>query len=244
MKAKTESEKASILENLNVELALYNLDTLTGNKEEMNIMLNNLIKKELIDSILCSDNTYKTEVGSAVAIPNFDDNNKYTGFIDYSVKKDGYQIILSVDDEGIYKAEFGQINISSGGVVEGGTTVVTKDAFENNATSIPEEQGKFTIDKDASVMFAEEIEGELSIYVKSGVHAKVNIFKDMTLTNESLPRSAIDIEPGGILDLYVVNGATVTVDSGFGQEGEKATGWNAKGGPRRICRNKGTMDRL
>ena len=195
-----------------MELALYNLDTITGNKEEMNNMLNNLIKKELIDSILCSDNTYKTDVSLAIAIPNFDDDNNYTGFIDYSVKKDGYQIILSVDDEGMYKAEFGEINISSGGTVAGGTTVVTKDAFENDETN-PEERGKFTIDKDASVMFVEEIEGELSIYVKSGVHAKVNIFKDMILTNENLSRSAIDIEPGGTLDLWIAKGATVTVDS-------------------------------
>ena len=195
-----------------MELALYNLDTITGNKEEMNNMLNNLIKKELIDSILCSDNTYKTDVSLAIAIPNFDDDNNYTGFIDYSVKKDGYQIILSVDDEGMYKAEFGEINISSGGTVAGGTTVVTKDAFENDETN-PEERGKFTIDKDASVMFVEEIEGELSIYVKSGVHAKVNIFKDMILTNENLSRSAIDIEPGVTLDLWIAKGATVTVDS-------------------------------
>ena len=213
MKASVESEKASILENLNTELALYNLDTIIGSKKEMNSMLNNLIKKGLIDTILCSDNTYKADPSLAIGIPNFDEDNRYTGYIDYSVKKGEYQIILSVDDEGIYKAYFGQINISSGGVVAGGTTLVTKKAFENNEASSPEEQGKFTIDKDASVMFVEEIEGELSIYVKSGVHAKVNIFKDMILTNENLSRSAIDIEPGGTLDLWIAKGATVTVDS-------------------------------
>lgn len=44
----------------------------------------------------------------------------------------------------------------------------------------------------------------------------------MTLTNSGIKRSAIDIEPGGTLDLFVAEGAKLTVDSGYSSQG--ATG--------------------
>ena len=119
-----------------------------------------------------------------------------------------------------------------GGSVSAGTTLVTQKAFENNdETTNPTEKGKFTIDTNASVMFVDEIgtqevDGEiqeLSILVKSGVHAKVNVFKNMRLTNSGLKRSAIDIEPGGTLDLWVAEGAEVTVNSGFGEDADVNT---------------------
>ena len=218
------SKKASILENLDTELASYNVDTIIGNSFEATTILNNLINKKLIDSILCSGGIYKANVDSAIGIPNFDSDENYTGYIDYSVKKDDFQILLSVNDEGIYKAEFGEVNISAGGEVSGGTTLVTKDAFEKGDESAnPEDKGKFTIDKDSSVMFVDEIGDngeELSIYIKSGVHAKVKIFKNMLLTNSGMLRSAIDIEPGGTLDLWVADNVTLNVNSGFGIKGE------------------------
>ena len=45
----------------------------------------------------------------------------------------------------------------------------------------------------------------------------------MTLSNKGVKRSAIDIEPGGTLNLWVAEGATVTVDSGYGGVGRR---WN------------------
>jgi hypothetical protein len=65
----------------------------------------------------------------------------------------------------------------------------------------------------------------------SGVHAKVNIYANMTLTNQNISRSAIDIAEGGILDLYVADGVSVTVNSGYGAKGENASGYGAQGGP-------------
>ena len=124
-----------------------------------------------------------------------------------------------------------------GGSVSAGTTLVTQKAFENNdGTTNPTEKGKFIIDTNASVMFVDEIgtqevDGEiqeLSILVKSGVHAKVNVFKNMRLTNSGLKRSAIDIEPGGTLDLWVAENAEVVVNSGLGED--SAANTPGKGG--------------
>jgi len=228
------SKKASILEAIDLELASYNIDTILNNPEATTEMLKGLKDKGLIDTVLSSNNQTE-DVSQALGIPNFDENNKYTGYTDYGVMKDGYSIILSMDLSGIYKAKYGEVNVSAGGSVAAGTTVVTSNAFNSGSgTENPEDKGKFIIDKDASVMFVDEIGQngqELSLYIKRGVHAKVNVFKNMTLTNEGMSRSAIDIEPGGTLDLYVAEGATLTVDSGFGQEGEATGSLGAKGGP-------------
>ena len=85
-----------------------------------------------------------------------------------------------------------------------------------------DEKGKYVIDKDSNLIFIDKIDGELSIYVKAGTHSKINVLKDMKLTNEGMKRSAITIEPTGILDIFVANGATLEVNSGFSTQG--ATG--------------------
>ena len=229
-KATETHKKAEILEAIDLELASYNIDTILSNPVQINSILKSLINKEIIDTVL-SASGQTTDVSEALAIPQFDENNNYTGYIDYGVMKDNCSILLSVDGNGIYKSSFGEINLSSGGNVSAGTTIVTKEAFNNE--SEVEGKGKFTIDNDASVMFVDEIEGELSIQVKSNTHAKINIFKNMTLTNTGMARSAIDIEPGGILDLYVANSVILNVNSGFGESGEVSgeLGKRAEGGP-------------
>ena len=171
------SRKAAILEELNLELASYNIDTILKSPEETKTMLGNLITKGLIDTVLSSSSEYVANASEPMGIPQFDDLNNYTGYIDYAVKKEDYSIIISIDDSGIYKAAYGGVNISSGGSVSSGTTLVTEKAFTNNEGASAEEQGKFVIDNDASVMFVDQISGELSIQVKSGKHAKVYIFK-------------------------------------------------------------------
>ena len=169
--------KAEILESLNTALMSFNVNSILDNPSQVTEMLENLIDKELVDTVLTSKGEYLSDASSPMGIPQFDENNNYTGYIDYAVKKKGYSIIISVDDDGIYIAKYGDINISSGGSVAGGTTLVTADAFKNGGS--PEEMGKFIIDKDASLMFVDQISGELSIFVKSGVKAKIYIFKDI-----------------------------------------------------------------
>ena len=148
------SRKASILEELNVELASYNIDAILKSPEETKTMLGNLINKSLIDTVLSSSSEYVTNADEPMGILQFDDANNYTGYIDYAVKKEDYSII-SIDDSGIYKAAYGDVNISSGGSVASGTTLVTEKAFTNNEGASAEEQGKFVIDNDASVMFVD-----------------------------------------------------------------------------------------
>lgn len=67
----------------------------------------------------------------------------------------------------------------------------------------------------------------------------------MTLTNENVvpKRSAINIEPGAKLNLYIAEGKTLTVNSGFGEKGEDNSGKGAEGGPRGLGRNKSSLDR-
>lgn len=155
-------------------------------------------------------------------MPRFDENNNYMDEVEYGVQKDGYSISIFTGNDGVYTAEYGDISFSSGGSVQGGTVLVTKESFNNGTDTSADEKGKYVIDQDSNLIFIDKVEGELSIYVKAGTHSKINVLKDMTLTNAGMKRSAITIEPTGILDIFVANGATLEVNSGFSTQG--ATG--------------------
>ena len=122
----------------------------------------------------------------------------------------GVSISAIVGEDGILTAS--NSTTASGWEVTGGTIIVSNKDFNTDSEN-EEDKGKFTITSDSEVLFMDTISGDLSIYVQSGVHAKVGIYADMTLTNQNLARSAIDIEPGAILDLYIADCVTVIVDS-------------------------------
>ena len=90
---------------------------------------------------------------------------------------------------------------------------------------IPGPEGKSTL------VFSEKINDEFCFDIKSG-EVTIYIDNDMTLTNEGLSRSAINIEPNAILNLYIAKDVTLTVNSGFGIVAPPATGngFNEKDG--------------
>ena len=96
----------------------------------------------------------------------------------------------------------------------------------------------------STLVFSDKINAEYNFDIRSG-EVTIYIDNDMTLTNENVvpKRSAINIEPNAKLNLYIAEGVTLTVNSGFGEKGETAEELGAKGGPRRICRNKSSLDR-
>ena len=87
------------------------------------------------------------------------------------------------------------------------------------------ESGKSTL------VFSDEINAEYNFDIRSG-EVTIYIDNNMTLTNEGLSRSAINIEPNAKLNLYIAKGVTLTVNSGFGIVAPPATGdgFNEKDG--------------
>ena len=173
------------------------------------------------------------EIDDAMQVP---DPNGSGGRVN-AVKKDGHYYII-LEENGNYRVE--EMNTDLG-EIGGGITLATPENFKSDGSNgtmsfDPGEDGKSTL------VFSEKIEDEFSFDIKSG-EVTIYIDDDMTLTNEGLSRSAINIEPKAKLNLYIAEGKTLTVNSGYGREGETAQGFRAKGGPRRLCRNKSTMDR-
>ena len=80
------------------------------------------------------------------------------------------------------------------------------------------------------MVFSDKINAEYNFDIVSG-EVTIYIDNDMTLTNEGLSRSAINIEPNAKLNLYISKDVTLTVNSGFGQDGEIGNANGAKGGP-------------
>ena len=229
-KAKVASEKANIMEQIETELSKYNIDTIVdGDNTPAITAISDLIKRGILDSSMASDGTFTTDKAKFATIPIMNEDGSWTGKFRYVVGKGQYAFSVYQNEDHTFTAEESDITAgdgATGGEVTGGTTLVTEDTFKINddETTEDREKGKYTINGDAKVIFADELEGEYSIYVKSGSTATVSIFKNMTLSNTGVQRSAIDIEPGGILNLWIAEGATVTVDSGqgFGAQGEVA----------------------
>ncbi len=148
--------------------------------------------------------------------------------------KVGEQYYVILEENGKYKVEKMNTDMSS---IGGGITLATPENFEGGTMDFnPGEGGKSTL------VFSDKIEAEYNFNIQSG-EVTIYIDNDMTLTNEGLKRSAINIEPGAKLNLHIAEGKTLTVNSGFGEEGETNDGSGANGGPRWVCRNSSTMDR-
>lgn len=210
---------AEELENLNLELTKMNVDTISENGiVRIQDIADYLIEKNAIDSVVL------TSAGQIAAGVDSVSGDRY-----FFGKKRDNTYKISRNSEGILIAELTEY--SSGGDITGGYALVTQDSFTNDDSLSATEKGKFTITSDAEVVFMDTISGALSIYVQSGVHATVGIYANLELTNEDIDRSAIEIEKGGELDLFLDENVEVVVNSGFGHEGVTAQQLGAEGGP-------------
>ncbi len=161
--------------------------------------------------------------------------NSETNTIQCIIEKNGY-FFYAVQDGDYWKVMTQEQYAESG---EGLNVQVftEKNVSENKTFELGDSS------KETEVVFYDKVEGELNFEIKEGI-VNIYIYDDMKLTNNGMNRSAIDIYPGAKLNLYLEEGAEMTVDSGYGKRGETAEKLGAKGGPRRICRSTCTMGRL
>ncbi len=205
-------------------------------REELEIMIagyaSDIDTNETIDSYLKSregkeiESSFKMDVDGSGKRKNV-------------VEKEGYYYVVEEDENENYVVK------KLEGAGEGGEKieVLTQERFNNTGG---ENKGTMIFDNGegskTTLAFGEKVEGEFNFDIRSG-EVTIYIDYDMNLTNQGLKRSAINIEPKATLNLYIEEGVTLTVDSGYGEDGEVAEGLGAKGGPRRICRNKSTINR-
>ena len=214
------SKITSIIEQIQEHLMKYNIDLFSGDeKTAAKTAIDNLLRDDVIDSCMASDGTFTTDTTKLTAIPLTKEDGSWTGEFEYVVGKENYNFNIYQDRDGVFKAEVSDIIAgegASGGEVTGGRTLVTSDTFTSgdSETTDENEKGKYVIVGDASVIFANRINGNFSIHVSGrDVTATVSIFDDITLSNTGLSRSAIDIDPTCTLNLWIADGAVVTVNS-------------------------------
>ena len=209
------------MEQIETELLKYNIDTIVdGDSTSVANAIKDLVTRGILDNFMASDGSFTTDISKLATVPVMKEDGSWSGKFKYVVGKDQYTFSVYQNEDGTFTSEESDIIAgegASGGEVTGGTTLVTKDTFTSSDEGATDasQKGKYTINGDANVIFTDELEGEYSIYVKSGATATISIFKNMTLSNTGLKRSAIDIEPGGTLNLWVAEGAEVIVNSGF-----------------------------
>ncbi|MBO5397920.1 MAG: hypothetical protein J6A36_03205 [Clostridia bacterium] len=240
-KAQLASQKqklASDLEALQLALMNHSIASLTDGEEELDIIVDDLLNQSLIDSV----DGQKDDSG------NYIDYNQYTDTAEdgtvtsrfVKVKKGDNSFRVFLNEDGTFSADV--MTAAGGGTLTGGTYEVTEEAFASGeGITDPNDRGKFTIEGDTKVIFNDPLGVEadgitangqmLSIEVKSGAKVKVyfnaNSEKKAAdgntyykLTNQGLKRSAIDIEPGGQLDLVIGKNVVVEVNSGLGEDSD------------------------
>ena len=188
-------------------------------KEELEIMLVNysasLTPEMSIDEYL--QTRVDKEIDRVFMVP---DPNNSAKRIRAAQKGENYYYIL--ENNGNYTIE--KMNTDTSNIGEG-YTIVTANNFEGGTMSFNPGDGKTSI-----LIFNDIIDAEYNFNVISG-EVTIYIDNDMTLTNQGMKRSAINIEPNAVLNLHIAEGKTLTVDSGYGEDGEKGNDQGAAGGP-------------
>ena len=109
-----------------------------------------------------------------------------------------------------------------------GYTVVTSEELKKSENG----SMKFELsgDETATLIFYDKINDSFNFEINGG-NVTIYVTQDMTLTNNGMARSAIKIASGATLNLEIAEGVTITVDSGFGENGVVANALGAEGGP-------------
>ena len=125
---------------------------------------------------------------------------KYDGAY-YETEKNGdyYEIKNKLEDD---------LTGGEGGSIEGNNYIVTPD----NLTS-----GEVAITEGSSYVVLDEVKGEnFNFEIPAGEAVTIKIMGDMNIDNKGYKRSAIDLEEGATLNLYVYG--RVEVNSGYGED--------------------------
>ena len=193
MNAKEKSKIASLLEDLEIMMMDFNMSNNTGSSELRQFM-NKQVANGKIDSFKTKRNAETNAVQCII---------EKDGYIFYAIPDGDYWKIATTDSDG---SDVGGVNVQ---------VYTDKNVNENKTFELG------NAEKETDVVFYDPIEGELNFEIKEGV-VNIYIYDDITLTNSGLGRSAIDIYPGAKLNLFLEEGCTMEVNSGFGKNADGA----------------------
>ena len=202
--------------------------------EKIQMMVMNYVSK--VENAKESLPTYlTTRVGKEIdsTMQLFDPREGHMGERVNTVTKDGHYYMILENENGDYIVEEMNTDLDAGG----GIVLATPENFKGGTMTFDNgEESKSTL------VFSDKIDAEYNFDIRSG-EVTIYIDKDMTLTNKDVEpkRSAINIEPNAKLNLYIAKDVTLTVDSGYGEQGEIGSSKGAKGGPRWIRRDKSSI---
>ena len=142
----------------------------------------------------------------------------------YVIEKDGYYFYI----EQIGREYMVELMDTSLDDIRAGYTIVTEQIMaskENGSMKFDLNEGE-----KSTIIFFDKINNPFNFEVNGGV-VNIHLTEDMMLTNEGMKRSAIKVASGATLNIYISEGAKITVNSDLGEDGVEATGLGAQGGP-------------
>ena len=198
--AKLISEEAKRREALEMILFDYNSSEFLGEAEGMHKFLSKIQGEGQIGN-------YAITTDEDYAIIKYDDKS--------------YEIVRESEGSTYYKI----LDEVDGTILEDGDNIILTQKTLDTEDGFTFENGKSYIVLDEKLTA-----DEFDFNIQAGDPVTIKIMHDMDIDNEDVPnRSAINLEDGAILNLYVYG--KVNVNSSFGESGETASGFGAKGGP-------------
>jgi len=188
-------------------------------------------RREALEMILFNYNSSEF-LGEAEGIQKYLDSIKNSGLIEsYAMSTDGdyaiinyeghnYEINRDEEDSNYYKVA----NEVSDDLKDIGDNFILTQKTLDKSDNFSFEIGK------SYIVLDENLSGDdFEFNIPAGEPVTIKIMYDMKIDNKGAPNlSAINLQDGATLNLYIYGNVEVT--SSFAEEGEKATGWNAKGG--------------
>lgn len=209
--AKLETEEAKRREELEFTLFGYNGDALATSTESFGDYLSTLKDDGTLEEYFYLDEDEIDDAIESGATIQEDEELliiKYQGYY-YELNKNQnsgtYEVVSRLEDD---------LSVFSN------SYIIKPDNLLNDKLNL--EAGKYYIVLD-------KVSGEnFNFVIPAGDPVTIKLLGDMNIDNQGYDRSAIHLEDGATLNLYVYK--TVNVNSGYGQEGETNDGKGAKGG--------------
>ena len=169
---------------------------------------------------------------------NIGDDEKFTNYLS-NLKEDGeiedFLYISGTEELLIiqYKSYYYELEEKGSNYVIKGAWTDDFDNIENkNYIVTPDNIAteSIEIEEGKSYVILDEVNGsDFNFEIPAGEPVTIKLLGNMTIDNKEYERSAIDLEEGATLNLYVYE--TVEVNSGYGADGATASSLGAKGGP-------------
>ena len=212
--AKTKQEETKLVEEMNSKLAGINAESLVGGYDITNSVITDIFEGDITSEEGLKENS------DSVLLKNKFPNTLFFGDY-YLIEDDGNYFKVKKSNDANSKGQYYVYEYLSPDLAKnekGGSFIIT----QKNA----DEVSNFNFLSGSDYVVIDNISAEEFNFVIPNANGDpsnaVSLYlnENMEIDNIGYSRSAIELEPGAILNLYICSGAEIVVNSAYGEQGQ------------------------